>query len=575
MAKKPTNMLDETLHSCKGAFLYVLLFSLAANLLMMALPLYTLQVLDRVISSGSIETLVMLSLVMLGAFIALGLVQVTRSLALIKIGEWIDKKLAPEFLYNSVSISALSNTPSGSQSLRDLNTLRQFLTGQAINSLFDAPWAIIYIAVIFAIHPVNGMLTLAGGIVLFLFALFNEYATKDPLNEANELSVKSLGYVDMATRNAEVVEAMGMMPAISKKWHSISKDVIKKQSLASNRASVVASISRTIRFTLQIAVVGIGAYLVLQGQLSLGSIIASSILLGRALAPFEAAIETWKHVLSARKAHERMKKVLELPCKRNEAMSLPAPEGRLSAEKVVYAPPGSQKATIKGINFELNAGDILAVIGPSAAGKSTLAKLMIGVWQPASGNMRLDGADIFSWNRDEFGKYAGYLPQDVELFQGSVKENIARMQEDASAEDIVEAAKMAHVHDMILKLPNGYETQIGVGGSVLSAGQRQRVGLARAFFGNPKLVVLDEPNANLDDVGEHALLQTLSSARAKKITTIVISHRASILQGVDKILLINDGLVGAFGPRQDVLAHLAQQAQKAQQAATPHLAVKN
>jgi PrtD family type I secretion system ABC transporter len=556
VAKQPNNILDNALLTCKSAFWFILLFSFIANILLLALPIYSLQVLDRVISSASVDTLLMLSLVVSGAFIALGLVQIARSMAMVRIGEWLDNKLAPDFLYNAVSLSAISNATIGSQSLRDLNTVRQFLTGQAMNSILDAPWALIYIGIIFAIHPITGFIAIGGGIMLLLMAWLNEYATKPPLNTANELAIKGLGQVDIAARNAEVVEAMGMMPAILSSWRKVNDQMIAQQSLASNRASIIATTSKILRMILQIAVMGMGAYLTLKNEITLGGIIAGSILIGKALAPFESAIDTWKQVVSARKSYERMQTTLKNQVVRNKAMSLPAPEGILSVEKVVFAPPSSQRPTLKGVSFALEAGEILGVIGPSAAGKSTLAKLITGVWRPSSGVVRLDGADVYSWNREEFGQYAGYLPQDVELFNGTVKDNIARLQENASPEDIVDAAKLAGVHDMILHLPNGYETQVGQGGSILSGGQRQRIGLARAFFGNPKLVILDEPNANLDESGERGLMQTIFNAKGRKITTVVISHRTSILQAVDKILVMNDGLVAAFGPRQDVLAQI-------------------
>lgn len=556
MAEKPNNILDNALRTCKSAFLIILAFSFVTNVLSLALPIYSLQVLDRVISSASMDTLLLLSLLAFAVFITLGLVQIARSMAMVRIGEWLDAKLASHFLYNAVALSAISRGTLGSQSLRDLNTVRQFLTGQAMNSIMDAPWALIYIVIIFMIHPITGMIAVGGGVVLLLMAILNEYATKPPLNKANELAIGGLGQVDIAARNAEVVEAMGMMPAILHAWRKVNDQMIAEQSLASNRSNLISTTSKIIRMMLQIAVMGVGAYLTLMNEITLGGIIAGSILIGKALAPFETAIETWKQVITARKSYERMKITLGNQVVRNTAMSLPVPEGILLVDRIVFAPPGTQRPTLKGITFGLDAGEILGLIGPSAAGKSTLAKIIMGVWKPSSGVVRLDGADVYTWNREEFGQFAGYLPQDVELFNGTVKHNIARLQEDASPEAIVDAAKLAGVHDMILHLPDGYETQIGQGGSVLSAGQRQRIGLARAFFGNPKLVLLDEPNANLDDAGEQALLQTLHNAKARKITTIVISHRPSILQGVDKILIVRDGVVASFGPRQEILAQI-------------------
>lgn len=549
----PKNILTESLLSCKKAFYYVFLFSFATNILMMALPIYSLQVMDRVLSTARTETLLMLSVFVIGAFIAYGLIQVARSMTLIRISEWLDAKLAPIFLQQAVSLSSLSNNVFGSQSLRDLTNVRQFFTGAAINALFDAPWAMLYIIVLYFMHPIAGMIATFGGIFLLLLAILNEYATKQPLNDANEFSVKGLAQVDIAARNAEAVEAMGMMRGVMQRWQIINNQAIEHQALASHRATIISTFSKFFRLIIQVIVMGVGTYLTLINQLSVGGIIAGSILVGKALAPFETAIETWKQVVLARKSYSRLTKMIEASPRRTETISLPKPQGAIQVEKLVFAPPGSQRPTIKGISFELDPGDILGIIGPSAAGKSTLAKLMVGVWKPSSGVVRLDGADVFTWNRQEFGDHVGYLPQDVELFNGNIKENIARMEMEPKDETIITAAQLASVHDLILHLPDGYETQIGNSGSNLSAGQRQRVGLARAFYGDPKFLVLDEPNANLDEQGERALLVALHNAKARAITTVVISHRPSLLQGVDKVLVLNEGMIAAFGPRDEIL----------------------
>ena len=559
LKKVEKNILEQAIETSKNAFIYTLIFSFVCNLLMLMLPIYTLQVLDRVVSSGSIETLVMLSLVALAVFACLGLLQTVRSFVFIKIGEWVEHRLAPEFLRHSISSSAVANVSAGSQSLRDLSTVKGFITGPGINTLFDLPWSIIYIAVIYLIHPLNGFIALSGSLVLFAIAIFNEYATKEPLDEANERSIKTMNQVDLATRNAEVIEAMGMMKPIVASWHRLNDEMVKLQSLASNRAAIINGISKTIRLVLQIAIVGVGGYLVLQNELTVGSIIACSILTGRALAPFEAAITIWKSVISARKSYRRLQLSLEKPLGVRGETSLPVPQGKVDVEKVIFSPMGSMKPVLKGISFGIEAGEVLGVMGPSAAGKTTLAKLLVGVWKPNSGSVRIDAADVYIWNREDFGRHVGYLPQDVELFNGTIKENIARMNPEASDEEVVAAAQMANAHEMILKLPNGYDTEIGVGGALLSAGQRQRVGLARAFFGTPRFIVLDEPNANLDREGEVALAKAIANAKAQKMTVIVITHRPALLSAVDKILILQDGMVSAFGPQQEVLQKIMPQ----------------
>jgi ATP-binding cassette subfamily C protein len=566
------NLLDKALYKCRNAFIATFFFAFAANILMLSVPIYSLQVYDRVISSGSIDTLVMLTVVIIGLFIALNLVQTVRSFTLIRIGEWLDKTLSPVFFANSVASSAIRPGVGSSQNLRDLTAVRVFLTSAGINTLFDAPWAFVYIIVIFMLHPDLGVLAVCGAVVLFGMAVFNAYATNDKLKEANEYSLRSLSLSDIATRNAESVEAMGMMSAVVRNWHKMNDKALNLQSLASNRNGIISGFTKFFRLLLQIAVTGLGAYLVLRNELTGGGLIASSTLIGKALSPFEASIEVWKTITSSRQAYGRLKESLNRVPARHESMSLPVPHGRLSVENIFFAPPSAvpqatMKYTLKGISFVVEPGEIVAIVGPSAAGKSSLAKLITGVWKPISGVVRLDSADVYTWNRDDFGQHTGYMPQGVELFNGTVKDNIARMNEDALPEDIVAAAKMAGVHDMILRLPNGYETDIGVSGTALSAGQRQRVGLARAFFGDPKLVVLDEPNANLDEVGDAALVQALITARARKISTLIISHRPAILANVDKILVLNDGALSMYGPRQEVLAKFAAKPAPVQQPA--------
>ncbi len=554
MAEKPKHFLDEILDTSKKALKYVLIFSFGANLMMLALPIYTLQILERVPASGSIETLMMLTIVALGMIAAYGLFQLARSLTLVKLARWMDEEVATKLLKTSLVQANLVKNANASQALRDMNTIKQFLTGPGLSALFDAPWSIIFFLVLFLIHPVPFFITLIGGFLLLFAGILNERATNKTLGEANDQSIRSMQQVDVSARNAEVIEAMGMTDAVVSKWQKENAQVVDYQSQASDRSAVITNLAKAFRMILQIAVMGSGIYLVLLNELSLGGVIACSILAARALSPFEQAIAAWNNVAGFRKALARLRKLIEAIPLRDKSISLPAPQGHLSVEKVVFAPFGSQKPVLKGIGFDIKAGESLGVIGPSAAGKSTLAKLLVGVWKPNAGHVRLDGADVYSWNREEFGRYVGYMPQDVELFGGTVKENIARMQENAKDEDIIAAAKMSGAHEMILHLPEGYETQIGVGGANLSAGQRQRIGLARAFYGDPKVIVLDEPNSNLDDAGEMALAHAMKNAKSLKITTVIIAHRPSILGSVDKILVMKEGTVADFGPAKEIMA---------------------
>ncbi len=555
--------LEEAIQTSRRVFWYVFLFSLAVNLLMLVVPLYSLQVMDRVISSQSMETLAMLSLVVVGSLIVLGIFTGLRSLVLVQLGEWFDRKISSRLLMNSLSATAVMPGSSGSQSLRDFATLKAFLTGAALSTLFDVPWAFIYILVLYAIHPVPGTIALVGGIILFIAALFNEKAVKSALGEANEQQIRSLNMVETSARNSEVIEAMGMMDAIVTNWQEQNKLVVAAQSLASNRSAVISAVVKVIRMLLQIAVTGSGAYLAIHNEMTFGGIIAGGIIVARALAPFEQSIAAWSSIAGARKAYDRLQQKIHMLPERPGTIDLPAPEGRLSVEKLVYAPPGSQVAVLKGVQFALNPGEALGIIGPSAAGKSTLAKLMVGVYKANSGEVRLDSADVYTWKRDQFGKFVGYLPQDVELFDGTVRENLARMQKNAPDEEVIAAAQVSGAHDMILRLAQGYDTPIGIGGSKLSAGQRQRIGLARAFYGKPKFMVLDEPNSNLDEAGENALVAALKNAKALGITTVIISHRPAVLGFVDKIMVLRDGTVAEFGKAQEVLAKLRGAAQGA------------
>ncbi|MDE3059631.1 MAG: type I secretion system permease/ATPase, partial [Pseudomonadota bacterium] len=384
----------------------------------------------------------------------------------------------------------------------------------------------------------------------------NEISMHKPLDEANEANVRNLQQVEIAMRNAEAIEAMGMTHTIADRWSAVNGRVTSLQSRASYRSAILQAVTRFARLDLQIAITGWGAYLALSNEITSGSIIAASILTGRALAPFESAIGTWKTFVETRKSYHRLYDAVSGMAARPAGMSLPEPQGNLSVEQLTYGIPGKNRLILRNVTFSINPGDILGVIGPSAAGKSTLARLIVGAWKPHGGAVRFDGSDVCQWKRDEFGRHIGYLPQDIELFSGMVKDNIARMQPDATDEAIVRAAQLAGAHELIMRLPDGYETDIGAGGAALSAGQRQRIGLARAFFGSPRLLVLDEPDANLDAEGEQALAHALAHARERQITTLVITHRRALLACVNKLLVLQDGQLTLFGPTHDVITSM-------------------
>ncbi len=554
MNDRTENLLGAALRTAKPAFVYAALFSFFINLMMLLVPLYSLQVLDRVMSSGSHETLFWLSAIMVANFLAAGGLLALRSFTMVRIGEWMDGHLSAALLANSLAHAAKTGAR-GTQNLRDLGAIRGFATGNGLMTLFDMPWSVIALAVIFCMHVQLGMITFFGSALLMALAWFNELAMKKPLDEANALNVRNYQQVDIAMRNAEAIEAMGMTKAVSEYWQKINSKISSLQSLASNRSAIVQALTRFLRLDLQIAITGWGAYLALNHELTSGGIIAASILAARALAPFDAAIAVWKSAIDARTSWHRLNAELNAMTAATPGISLPAPKGRLVVDHVVYAPPGRNRAVIKNLSFALEAGDSLVVIGPSAAGKSTLAKLIVGAWKPYSGVIRLDDADVGHWRREEFGKHIGYLPQEIELFSGTVRDNIARLCLDAPDAMVVEAARMAGAHELILSLPNGYHTEIRHG--ALSAGQRQRIGLARACFGSPKLLVLDEPDSNLDGDGEQALMQTLVKAKLRSITTVLISHRQSFFGLVNRMLVLNDGELRIFGPTMDVLDALS------------------
>jgi len=561
--KLPNNEIGQALTDFRGAFRSVGVFSAIINFLMLVPSLYMLQVYDRVLSSRNETTLLMLTLMVVGAYLLMNGLEFVRSFVLIRVGAQLDMKLNKR-VYTAAFEQNLKRAGSNAgQSLQDLTTIRQFVTGQSLFAFFDAPWFPIYLAMIFLFDWVLGVFALCGTSVLIALAYANEVLTRKPLSEANSMAVAAGALATNNLRNAEVIEAMGMLPNLMSRWFSLHGRFLLLQADASEKASIVSASSKFVRVAMQSLILGLGALLVLEDRITPGMMIVGSILIGRAMSPVDQLINVWKGWSSTRSAYDRLSELLTSNPPRLQGMPLPKPKGQLSVESVTAAPPGSAVPVLRNLHFGIAAGDVLGVIGPSGSGKSTLARLLVGVWPAAGGKVRLDGADVYQWNKDELGPHLGYLPQDIELFGGTVGENIARFGEVDSVK-VIEAAQRAGVHDMILHLPKGYDTLLGDGGSGLSGGQKQRLGLARAMYGNPSLIVLDEPNSNLDDFGEQALLAAITDLRQRGTTLVIITHRTSAIGITNKLLLLRDGTAQIFGPTQQVLAELAKASQQPQ-----------
>lgn len=553
------NVLDDTLRALKRFFVSAGVFSFFINALMLVPAVYMLQVYDRVLASRNETTLYMLSLIVLVFYLLMAGLEWLRARLMVQAGLRLDADLNEKVLSSAFRQNLRQRGANAEQATGDLNGVRQFLTGNGLFAFFDAPWAPLFIGVIFLLHPTLGIVSLVGAVLLLGLALWTEHRTQAPLAEANRAGIAANQFAANSFRNAEVVEAMGMFPALRSRWYALHRRMLALQTIASDRAGSISAATRFTRITLQSLILGMGALLVIDGEITPGAMIASSILLGRGLAPVEQAIGAWKQFVGARSAHERLRKLLDDYEPRGEAVELPPPRGEYRVENVVAVAPGGNLPILKGISMHIPAGTVLGVIGPSGSGKSTLARLLVGVWGTAAGVVRLDGADVHAWDKAELGPWLGYLPQDVELFDGTVAENIARFGEVDSAA-VVRAASQAGVHELILRLPEGYETPIGTGGCALSGGQRQRIALARALYGNPSALVLDEPNSNLDDVGESALIEAVKSLKAAGKTVVLITHRTSVLSVVDALVVLRDGKVHAYGAPSEVMAALRQPA---------------
>lgn len=550
------SIIRQALGQSRGAFLVVGAFSLLINILVLASPLYSMQIFDRVLSSRSIDTLILLTVIVIVAIAAMSAIETLRGQVLARIGKWVEHTSGPVVLAAAIDDSIQTRTSSSAEALRDLGNIKNFLSNPSVTAVFDAPWAPIFVLVMYAMHPYFGLLALISALTLLGLTLLTDQTARAPMGKASAAAFKLSHQSELLLRNGDALRGMGMQSSVIERWQRRNEAVLDMTMLAIDRGGVISGFSKFVRLVAQLAVMGLGAFLVIHQEISGGVMIAASILLGRVLAPVELTISGWRSFVTARLSYRRLEQLLRRTPPAEDAMKLPAPTGRVSVERLTYVPAGAGKATLKGISLTLEPGEILAIIGPTAAGKSTLSRVLTGVWRPTGGHVRLDGADLENWHRSGQAKdVLGYLPQDIQLLDGTIRENIARVR-DASPEDVVRAAKLAGVHEMILQLPQGYETEIGDGGTTLSGGQRQRIALARAVFGNPRFVVLDEPNANLDAEGEQQLIKTLKQLKFNGCTAIVITHRTNLVTQADKVMVMHDGLPQHFGPTAEVLQKL-------------------
>ena len=549
------------LESCRGVFLCLGIFSGMINILMLTGSFFMLQVYDRVLPSRSVPTLVGLGILATILYVFQGALELIRSRVNVRIGAHLDGALSSR-VYDALVRLPLKKRGDGDglQPLRDLDYVRSFLSGGGPAAFFDLPWLPIYLGICFLFHFWIGVTALTGSLILVALALLAEYRVREPTREAARHATTRTALAAAGRRNAEVLRAMGMGRRVGDRWSTTNRDYLAANERASDVASGLGGISKIFRTILQSTVLGVGAYLVINQESTAGIVIASSILTSRALAPVELAIANWKGFVAARQGAQRIHQLLVLMPAEQEPMRLPQPKSTLSVERVAVLPPGNEKLVVNDVSFELKSGQALGIIGPSGSGKSSLARALVGAWQPARGSVRLDHAELDQWPPEVLGQHVGYLPQDVQLFDGTVASNIARLDPNADAEAIVAAAQAANAHEFILSLPAGYGTRIGELGMSISAGQRQRIGLARALFGNPFLVVLDEPSSNLDAAGEGALTQAILNVRTRGGILIVIAHRPSALAGVDHVLMMCDGKLQSFGPKDEVLSKVLRQA---------------
>ncbi|AWI87252.1 type I secretion system permease/ATPase [Methylobacterium sp. DM1] len=544
--------LTRGLAACRRKLIVIAIFSFWVNTLVLGVPIYLFNISDRVLTSRSFDTLVMLTVVIVGAIFGHVVLDMVRRFMLMRVAVEVESRLGPPVLAAAAKASQAGSNRDF-QTVADLQQLRNFITGPVLLVMFDAPVAPVYVLAIFLIHPDLGWIVCATGLVLLALAFINQRITAVPFAQASAYSTRANIQSDAMARNSQVINAMGMIPESVMIWGRDTGESLKAQVTGQDRNIVIAGLSKFVRLSTQILMLGWGASLALDGKLTGGMMIAASIISGRALAPIEGVIDGWRSYVQARMAYVRVKALLQSSPLNLERLRLPRPTGRLSVERVLYVPPPNKKVILNGVSFTLDPGESLAIVGSSGTGKSTLGRMLVGSIMPTAGAVRLDMMDLRNWDPRQFGQSVGYLPQDVQLFPASIKANIARMQEDASDADVYDAAELADVHELVSGFTAGYETVVGMDGSPLSGGQRQRIGLARAFFGDPRLVVLDEPNSNLDTLGEIALGRALARAKQRGTTVVAITQRPALLRSVDKIMILKDGAVQAIGPRDDMI----------------------
>jgi PrtD family type I secretion system ABC transporter len=556
---KSASELTQALHACRSAFIGVAAFSGVSNILMLTGAIFMMEIYDRVLPSRSVPTLVALCIIAATLFIALGVLDTIRSRIMVRIGASLDDALSGRVYETLIRLPLRAGGRSDAlQPLRDLDNIRSFLSGMGPIALFDLPWIPVYLAICFLFHFWIGFTALIGALILIGLTVLTEIWSRRPAQETSHFGHSRNGLAEISIRNAEALTAMGMVGRIATRWSEANRRYMTSQRDASDVSGGLGAAAKVLRMMLQSAVLAVGAYLVINGQATAGVIIAGSILSARALAPVDLAIANWKGFIAARLSWRRLTKLLAVFPAQEDVMSLQPPVQSLAVEAVAAVPPGQQKAVLQDVTFTLQAGAALGIIGPSASGKSSLARVLVGVWPAMRGHVRLDGAALTQWNGEALGRHVGYLPQDVELLTGTVAQNIARFERDADPDAVIAAAKAAGVHDLIVNLRDGYETDVGEQGTALSAGQAQRVALARALYRDPFLVVLDEPNSNLDSEGDEALARAILGVRGRGGIVVVIAHRPSAIAGVDQVLMLRDGRMQALGPKDDILSKVLQ-----------------
>lgn len=555
-ASDPASLVREIRRTFTAGMFYAGLLSGCITLLQLTVPFFMLQVHDRVINSQSIDTLRMLAILCGLALVLYGILEFIRALTFQAIASGLVRRLNLPTIEAAIRSALEKGTTGGTQALRDLNDLRNFITGSAIAAPLEAFWSPIFLVVMFALHYIYGVIGVLSVLILVGLSLISDLLSRQVMKEANDANIESIGNISGSMRHAEVIESMGMLPALARRWRTDQLHAVDLYNMGHSRNRGMHALTRTLRYGMQLTVLGVGAYLVIQGEASPGSMIAGTIIMGRLLLPFDNVTGDWRQWVQAQSAWRRVRSVIEESRSSRETAATPRAEGELIADRVIYASPGSDVPILKGVSFALSPGEVLGIAGPSAAGKSTLARLLVGVTKPTSGGIYLDGHNVYLWERGSFGDVVGYLPQSVSLLDGTIRDNIARMR-DSDPQPVIDAARAAGVHEMIGRMPLGYDTPVGGGRFTLSGGQKQRIALARALFGRPRLLVLDEPNANLDAQGEQALMRAIAEARADGAVVVLIAHRMSMMQVADKLLVLQDGRVSQFGERTAVVRELS------------------